>query len=279
MEEQRTEFDDADLITGEAIALEVPVTSFVLRAVGAIIDLIAELLLALGLFLLVSSLSGDGGLDPAASAAVAIAALVIAVVIVPVTVETASRGRSLGKLTVGARVVRDDGGSIGFRHALVRGLTGVLEILMTFGGLAAVVGLLSRRSRRLGDVLAGTHSQLERVPRAEPLVVEIPEPLRGWAVTADTARLPDALARRLAQFLRQRHGMTEPSRSQLAAALADETAVHVSPLPAASAEDFLLAVAALRRAREERALLLSDQRLERLAPVLSSTPRGFPERS
>lgn len=103
-------------------------------------------------------------MDPAASAAVAIAALVIAVVIVPVTVETASRGRSLGKLTVGARVVRDDGGSIGFRHALVRGLTGVLEILMTFGGLAAVVGLLSRRSRRLGDVLAGTHSQLERVP-------------------------------------------------------------------------------------------------------------------
>lgn len=41
MEEQRTEFDDADLVTGEAIALEVPVTSFVLRAVGAIIDLIA----------------------------------------------------------------------------------------------------------------------------------------------------------------------------------------------------------------------------------------------
>nr|WP_202129341.1 RDD family protein [Rathayibacter rathayi] len=266
------------MITGEAIALEVPVTSFVLRAAGAIIDLVAEVLLALGLFLVVIALSGDGGLDPAASGAVAIAALVVAVVIVPVTVETASRGRSLGKLAVGARVVRDDGGSIGFRHALVRGLTGVLEIVMTFGGLAAVVGLLSCRSRRLGDVLAGTHSQLERVPRAQPLVVEVPELLRDWAVTADTARLPDALARRLAQFLRQRHGMTEPSRSQLAAALADETAGHVSPLPAAPAEDFLLAVAALRRAREERALRLSDQRLERLAPVLSSTPRGFPER-
>lgn len=135
MDDQRTDlFDDTDLVTGEAIALEVPVASFVLRAVGAIVDLVAELLLALGLFLLVGSLSGDGGLDPAASAAVAVAALVVSIVIVPVTVETATRGRSLGKLVVGARVVRDDGGSIGFRHALVRGLTGVIEILMTFGG-------------------------------------------------------------------------------------------------------------------------------------------------
>ncbi|MHC2184637.1 putative RDD family membrane protein YckC [Rathayibacter agropyri] len=279
MDDQRTDlFDTPDLLTGEAIALEVPVTSFVLRAVGAILDLLAELLLALGLFLLVASLSGDDGLDQAASSALAITALVVSIVLVPVAVETATRGRSLGKLVIGARVVRDDGGSIGFRHALVRSLTGVLEILMTAGGLAAVVGLLSPRSRRLGDVLAGTHSQLERVPKAEPLQLEVPETLRGWALTADAARLPDALARRLAQFLRQRHGMTEPSRSLLAAALADEAAAFVSPLPDTSAEDFLLAIAALRRTREERALRLSDQSLERLAPVLASTPRGFPRR-
>jgi uncharacterized RDD family membrane protein YckC len=271
-------FDTAGLVTGEAIALEIPVTSFVLRAAGAIIDLVAEFLLALGLFYLVFVLAGDGGLDPAATAAVAIAALVLSIVLVPVAVETATRGRSLGKLAVGARVVRDDGGAIGFRHALVRGLTGVLEIVMTAGGLAAVVGLLSRRSRRLGDVLAGTHSQLERVPAAPPLVVEVPAPLAGWATTADVARLPDALARRLAQFLRQRSGMTEPSRSQLARSLAQEAAAFVSPLPAAPAEDFLLAVAALRRRREERALELVDRRMSRLAPVLADAPRGFPVR-
>ncbi|NRG39956.1 RDD family protein [Rathayibacter sp. VKM Ac-2835] len=271
-------FDSAGLVTGEAIALEIPVTSFVLRAAGAIIDLAAEVLLAFGLFYLVAVLSGDGGLDPAAWAAVAIAALVVSIVLVPVAVETATRGRSLGKLAVGARVVRDDGGSIGFRHALVRGLTGVLEIVMTAGGLAAVVGLLSSRSRRLGDVLAGTHSRLERVPAAPPLVVEVPAPLAGWAATADAARLPDALARRLAQFLRQRSGMTEPSRSQLAAALAQEAAPFVSPLPAAPAEEFLLAVAALRRRREERALQLVDRHITRLAPVLADAPRGFPVR-
>ncbi|WP_342418202.1 hypothetical protein [Rathayibacter sp. VKM Ac-2630] len=174
--------------------------------------------------------------------------------------------------------MRDDGGAISFRHALVRGLTAVLEIVMTAGGLAAVVGLLSRRSRRLGDVLAGTHSQLERVPAIAPLQAEVPAPLLGWAATADVARLPDALARRLAQFLRQRGGMTEPSRSRLAASLAHEASAFVSPVPAAPAEDFLLAVAALRRAREERALRLAADRLERLSPVLSAAPRGFPAR-
>ena len=33
---------------------------------------------------------------------------------IPTAVETLSQGKSLGKLAVGARIVRDDGGSIGF---------------------------------------------------------------------------------------------------------------------------------------------------------------------
>ena len=48
----------------------------------------------------------------------------------PIAVETLSHGRSLGKLACGLRVVRDDGGPIRFRHALVRGAIGVVEILM-----------------------------------------------------------------------------------------------------------------------------------------------------
>ena len=60
-----------------------------------------------------------------------------AILIVPMLVETATGGRSLGKLAVGARIVRDDGGAIGLRHAFIRALLGVLEIFMTFGGLAA----------------------------------------------------------------------------------------------------------------------------------------------
>ncbi len=92
----------------------------------------------------------------------------------PIAVETLSHGRSLGKLAFGLRVVRDDGGPIRFRHALVRGAIGVVEILMTFGIIACIASLVSARGRRLGDVFAelrraGTDSRRTYALRAPPL--------------------------------------------------------------------------------------------------------------
>ena len=56
--------------------------------------------------------------------------LIIEVVLVfagyPILMEWLTRGRTLGKIWLGLRVVRDDGGPIGFRQALVRGLAGLL---------------------------------------------------------------------------------------------------------------------------------------------------------
>ena len=63
---------------------------------------------------------------------------VLVVVGYPVIFETLSRGRSLGKLALGLRVVSDDGGPERFRQALVRGLLAVLEIWLTLGFLALV---------------------------------------------------------------------------------------------------------------------------------------------
>ena len=97
----------------------------------------------------------------------------------PIAVETLSHGRSLGKLACGLRVVRDDGGPIRFRHALVRGAIGVVEILMTFGVVACVASLVSARGRRLGDVFAGTLVVRERVP-APGGPVSCRRLRRGW---------------------------------------------------------------------------------------------------
>ena len=58
-------------------------------------------------------------------------------------------------MALGLRVVRDDGGPIRFRHALVRGLVGVVEIWLTVGAVALVVSLASSQGKRLGDFLAG----------------------------------------------------------------------------------------------------------------------------
>lgn len=273
-----TDDDDTELMTGEAVGLDLRPTGFVLRAAGAIIDLLAYFGAWLLLLLGISSPLVSGLLDSAGQAAATVTALVFCLVVAPTAVETFSQGKSLGKLAIGARVVRDDGGSIGFRHAFIRALTGVLEIFFTFGSLAAFVALLNSRSKRLGDLLAGTYSQHERISGRVLPVFGVPVELTAWAVTADVARLPDGLSRRISQFLRQANRLTAEARARVSLDLAREAAVYVSPVPAASPELFLAAVSVVRRERELRALELERGRLERLEPVLTALPHGFPDR-
>ena len=182
--------DPSELLTGEAVALDVQSASFILRAAGAIIDFLVSILVAAGLLWLLLILAIEGVIDSSATAAFSTAIIAFSTVVLPTTVETLSRGRSLGKLAIGARIVRDDGGATGFRHAFIRALVGFFEIYMTLGGVAALTGLLSTRSKRLGDLLAGTYAQQERVPRAEPSVYGVPPQLQGWATIADVGRMP-----------------------------------------------------------------------------------------
>lgn len=269
--------DDLGIVTGEAVALEVRSTSFPLRALGAIIDFLCELGLFLGLLfgvMWVGLLSGDQAL----SRALVIIDLVLSFVIVPTVLETATRGRSVGKFAVGARIVRDDGGAIAMRHAFIRALMGVVEIVFTLGGTAAVVGLLNRRSKRIGDLLAGTVSQHERVPKPVANAIGVPESLTEWAEIADVARLPDALARRIAAFLAQAPWMAPASRERLARSLAEEAAPYVAPAVETTPELLLAAVAAIRRDREFTALMLERDRFDELRSTLTALPNGFPDR-
>ena len=270
------ELGTGELVTGEAVALDVKPASYILRAAGTIIDWLLSMLVMLGCILLLAATGG--GLDEALARALIVLILVFGMVVLPTTIELVSRGRSLGKLAVVARIVRDDGGAIGFRHAFIRALVGVLEIFMTVGAIAALTGLLNPRSKRLGDLLAGTYSQLVRVPRPQPLPLYLAPHLAGWATMADVARLPDRLSRRIAQFVRQAPDLTPAARRGLSTELAQEAAPYVSPLPPVDAETFLVAVAVLRRERDGRRLAIEQQRLQRLDPVLGAQPHAFPDR-
>lgn len=272
------EIDDHGLITGEAVALDLRPAGFVLRAAGAAIDFVLYVgLFLVGVIIFVTQ-AVAAGLDEALIRAISIAGGVLLIVVAPIAVETISHGKSLGKLAVGARIVRDDGGAIGLRHAFIRGLTAVFEIYLTAGGAALLVGLLNSRAKRLGDMLAGTYSQHERFPDFHTPIYGVPLPLLEWSTTADVARMPDALSRRIAHFLAQARGLSAPTRVRLARELASEASVYVSPLPDSDAELFLAAVASLRRDREMQALMLEKRRLERLRPVLSGLPHRFPQR-
>ena len=275
------EYDAHDpdaLITGEAVALDLRPTGWALRAAGSAIDFVVYLGSYVVIAVLLFNAAAAAGSEDAVFGILSIVALVGCLVVAPIAVETASHGKSLGRLAVGARIVRDDGGAIGFRHAAIRALVGVLELFMTFGGVAAIAGLVTDRTRRIGDLLAGTYSQYERVSRIQPPVFSVPAPLATWALTADVARMPDGLSRRVAQFLSQAAQLTPDRRAYAATQLAGEVSAYVSPLPPVPPELFLAGVAVVRREREFAALRLEQQRIARLEPALRGLPHGFPDR-
>src|SRR4029453_201813 len=87
--------------------------------------------------------------DEALVAAVSLVGGVAVIIGIPVVGETLTRGRSLGKYAMGMRVVRDDGGPIRMRQALIRGLLGFFEIWLTHGSVALFAPLLNRRGKGL----------------------------------------------------------------------------------------------------------------------------------
>jgi hypothetical protein len=97
-------------------------------------------------------------------------------------------------MAFGLRVVRDDGGPIGFRHALIRGLVGVVELWLLSGAPALICSLANSKGKRLGDLLAGTVVVRERMPSQSGVVAAMPPGLAGWAAGLDLSRLPDDLA-------------------------------------------------------------------------------------
>jgi uncharacterized RDD family membrane protein YckC len=267
-----------EVLTGEAVALDVQPLGYFLRALGVLIDMILGVVVLLLVVWGMSWLVGLGAISDDVVPILTIVILVLVLVVIPTVVETTSHGRSLGKLAVGGRIVRTDGGGTGFRHAFIRALVGVFELWFTLGAVAALVGAFTPRSQRLGDLLAGTYSERTRTPRLPDVQLGIPPALAEWAAVADVARLPERLSRRLSQFARSATSMEPAARTRVAASLAREAADHVSPVPAVDPETVLIGVVAVRRERELRALRLETARADALAGPVSAPPRGFPDR-
>lgn len=245
----------SDLVTGDAVALDLRLAKLPSRALAFGIDLVVMLTAVTILVGIV--FAALPSFDRTLVAAAGLVMVVIVFVAYPVTVETLSRGRSLGKLALGLRVVRDDGGPIRFRHALTRGLAGLIVDFGVFSGftgaVAVIASLASARGRRVGDILAGTVVVRDRLPPPEVLNLQMPAPLAGWASSLELSRLPDPLALRVRQFLSRVHELDPAYRVTLGASLANEVSAHVSPpAPAGTpAEPYLAAVLVTRRHREQ----------------------------
>ncbi len=244
----------AEVITGEAVVIDVPFARFPSRALALMIDIAIQLVLLFGLGGVALAAGAGGGLNAAAVAAISLTVSVLIIVGYPTLFETLSRGRSLGKLALGLRVVSDDGGPERFRQALMRALAAVLEIWLTLGFLALVTSLLSSGGKRLGDIFAGTFVITERLPGRRGTTAPmsaLPPALAAWAATAELSGLTDATAETARQYLSRYYDFTPATREEFGRRIAAAVAAQVSPPPpgGSSPPDYLSAVLAERRER------------------------------
>ncbi|HEX9230893.1 MAG TPA: RDD family protein [Jatrophihabitantaceae bacterium] len=250
-----------ELTSGEGVAFDLNHAGVGSRLVAASIDLALQVIAS---FIL---LAATGGLlqnaDDAAVGALVLVELVLVVAGYPILMEWLAHGRTIGKMCLGLRVVRDDGGPIGFRQALVRGLAGlVLEkpgLLAPFTTAAGVLTMIfSQRTKRLGDMMAGTFVLNERAgPRRSllPRDFEVPYQLQPWAASLDLSRLDDQLALGVRQFVVRATDMTPAAQQSLGEDLRArvEAVTTPPPPPGAPTPWVLITVLAERRRRADLA--------------------------
>ena len=276
----------AEVVTGEAVVLDLTVARFPSRLLALLID-IAVQIPALVFIAVVVTVSGAGHLNSASAAAIYISGLMLVLVGYPLIFETVSRGKTLGKMALGLRVVSDDGGPERFRQALIRALSeAFIEIwLPPFNiiGLPAglITSMVSAKGKRLGDVFAGTFVIQERVPRLPelaPAFTMVPPPLAGWAGHLELSRLSDQTAAAASSYLRRYYDLRSPAREQLGLQLAAAVAAQVSPPPPPGTDPaaYLSAVLAVRRDREQ-ARFAARRAAWPARPVTHSKPAQDPK--
>ncbi len=253
------------VVTGDAVVLDVQIAQLPVRAVGALIDIAA---IAVGyLVCLVLWAMTLPQLDEALTTAILIIFVVLLQVGYPLAFETATRGRSLGKMAMGLRVVSDDGGPERFRQALFRALASVVEIWALVGSPAVIASMLSSRGKRLGDIFAGTVVISERGP-SSPAPPMMPPMLAWWAASLQLSGLNPETAEVARQFLSRATQLEPHMRDAMAYRIAGDMLAHIwPPPPPGTPPQLVLAAVLAERHRRELARLGSASNVPHPAPV------------
>lgn len=241
---------DETIVTGEAVEIGLPLAGIGSRGIAALIDYAITTAATIAVLFLVIATGASADLTAV------LTEVLVAVILVqlgyPVASETLWRGKTVGKAAMGLRVVRDDGGPIRFRHAFVRGLIGVVldKPGISYGLLALIPMLTSKRAKRLGDMAAGTIVLQERVPARVEVPIAMPPPLAGWAYSLDLSGIDESLAARMRQYVTRAAELNPQTRDAMEAHLVSEVAGRLAvALPPAPGWAILAAVLAERRRR------------------------------
>lgn len=261
-------------VIGEGVILDARPSSFMSRGLTFALDAVVYLTL---LFLSVMWLVHKEYLSEEYGAQLVMVTAVFFLVILPMTIETLTRGRTLGKLAGGLRVVRDDGGPVALRHSFIRAVVGILELWMTFGVIAVSAALFNNRGKRLGDMLAGTYVIRVRSKKMKEPELVTPPYLLAWIKNADIAKLPDGVSLAARQFLARRWQMSPQARISMGRQFRVELSQRVAPQPPFPVQDeeYILAVITERSQRES---VLEAHRVNRAHAIqdqMESLPFGI----
>jgi uncharacterized RDD family membrane protein YckC len=260
----------SQLVTGDAVLLDLRPARVPTRMLSMSIDLA----LMVGATYLYGYIVRRVGGSNALVEAVTIAGAILINFGYLITMETLTRGRTVGAFALGVRVVRDDGGAIRFRQALMRGLAFWAVDFAAWTGFCGglICATVNPRSKRLGDLLAGTIVIRTRAPRPPEPIPPVPPELATWAGQLELSRLPDELVTAARHLVQRSRGLAEYPRNQLATELARQVAAQTAPPPPAGLPPlaFLAAVVAERRERERTRL-----RGAQWVPAAEELPAGW----
>lgn len=264
----------APVVTPEAVPLDLEPAGLGSRFLALLLDWAVQAALATSLILgLMAAVSGE-----AAGVAQALILLLLFAVVFgyPAASEALWRGRTVGKLALGLRVVTVEGAPVGFRHAAIRAALGLVDFYLTAGAAAVVSVLFSARNQRLGDLVAGTIVLRERTGLPAPAAVTfaVPSGLEAYAATLDAAAVRPEDYAAVRAFLLRAGSLRPDVRYDLAVKLATPLADRLRARPPAGVqpEAFLVCVAAAYQHRSAGPAVTGPTPSPPSTPVASVPP-------
>lgn len=243
------------IVTPEAVVLEFEPAGVASRLLAYLLDLGAQFFV-LSTVLNVLGLGALGG-DTIQGIVIALMAISVFATIFgyPVVGETFWRGRTLGKAALGLRVVTVEGGPVTFRHAAIRSMFVVVDVFSMFGLVGLLSMMFTKRSQRLGDLVAGTIVLRERTTTPAALLMPVrfapPPGLEGYAASLATGAMSHEEYGAVRSLLLRASSLPRAVRASLAQDIAEPIAkrLRVTPPSNVAPEVFLVCVAAAYQRR------------------------------
>jgi len=255
--DQASALDKLTIETPEQLPLEFPLAGVGSRFLALLVDSMIQFLAGFAVFivLFVSGVAATAFVSAASLWTFAILVFIVFFLYYGYFAffESIWNGQTPGKRYMGIRVIKENGGPITVFDAVSRNFLRIIDQLPGLYGIGIVSVLLSRRSQRLGDFVAGT-------------VVVHEKPLEGlstaWRAAAAPAVPPEAVEARLGAssltseefrvieaFLERRYSLEQHVRDRFAWEIANRlgSKLNIPPEQRRPSEDFLEALVRERR--------------------------------